>query len=316
MLFLPAAVSKQDQLHTLTRAASATPTSGSATGRFFFNAAFSTDDSGHGLAPLVEGEETAEKKSLPEPAYAVIHQGVLSRLTSWGQWKERHFVMDRVGIYWYRSSEAMQGAREQLLKGEAFSVFALRQLGLHVVWVMSLRLVRDPGSKNQMSLSSPTKIMKLRAHSTEAMEAWISAFDKLRHSLVLEFKAAPELQRELVRQTQANINHRHHTRSQSTSNFLGQSMMVAGNTAIVRSRAASASPIKPRVKPTFGATFLIGGGMDTLETPTSAPNNSIQRESEATDSSVLAPVDGSGDLLDGRPNSSVSASYMPLDADP
>jgi len=223
-----------------------------------------------------------------------------------------------VGIYWYRTTDAMVGARQQLLKGEAQTVFALRQLGLQVAWVMSLRLVRDPGVKNQMSLSSPTKIMKLRAPCTEAMEAWISAFEKLRSSLISEFKAAPNIQRELLRQqTQANIQHRHHNRSQSTSNansFVGQSMMVAGNTSIVRSRAASAVP--PRRKPTFGATFVIGGEMEPLpmERPSSAPSTSIQRESVATES-MLAPEPSAKALLDSRPDSSISANYMQLDSE-
>jgi len=150
------------------------------------------------------------------------------------------------------------------------------------------------------------------------MEAWISAFEKLKQSLILEFKAAPEIQRDLLlrSQLQANINHRHHSRSQSTSNFLGQSMMVAGNTAIVRSRAASAAPPpKPRTKPTFGATFVIGGEMDILRTPKSTAATSIKRESVATES-MLAPSDGAASLLDGRADSSISANYLPLDVEP
>lgn len=348
MLFVPAAVAKQDQLHTLTRAASATPTHGNSTSRrFFFSSVAESGDSSHNnssshnainssshnnkegnqnnLSPhsetnVITGIESDSHNTEQNPpaevsAYAVVHQGMLFRLTSWGQWKERYFVMDRVGIYWYRSSDAMQVAREQLMGGQANSLFALRQLGLQVAWVGALRLARDPGSKLQMSLNSPTKIMKLRAFSTESMEAWLSAFETLRQSLLSELKAAPEVQKELLRAQSQGSVHRQHSRSQSGSNFLGQSMMVAGNTAIVRTRAVSAlAPSRSQRGKPIGATFMIGDahGMGTLENQTAHTTTSIQRESVAAES-----VNFSGDryLLEGRPDSSVSANYSPLDGE-
>jgi hypothetical protein len=317
MLFIPTDLAKQDQLQTLTRAASASPTEGdgSSRRRFFFAMTDSSESNKSSTTKELDGStssvtSTPEQKTLTElpSAYAVVHQGVLSRLTSWGQWKERYFVMDRVGIYWYRSPEAMNTAREQLLGGQAATSFALKQLGLQVAWGVSLRLFRDRGSKNQMSLNSPTKIMKLRAPSAEALDAWLSAFDQLRQTLTSEFKAAPELQRELVRShSQANIHHRRAPRSNSTSHYLGQSMMVAGNSAIVRSRASSAVSPKTHAKTTFGATFVIGGDADSSNS--THPTNT--RESEAIES-----VHGTGScLLESRPDSSISANYQTLDTE-
>jgi len=339
MLFVQSAVVKQDKLQTLTRAASATPTNGNvASRRFFFNAV--NDLSDHSVTP--NDETPTEKK--PDAAvspYVVVHQGVLSRLTSWGQWKERYFVMDRVGIYWYRSAEAMQTAREQLLGGQGSSVFALQQLGLHVAWVVSLRLLRDPGAKNQMSLNSPTKIMKLRAPSAEAMEAWLTAFETLRESLMNELKAAPDVQKELLKEqaNQAQTSPHRHTRSLSaTSHFLGQSTMVVGNTAIVRTRAGTASSSRHGVK---GATFVIGGASSDLsergdiseriserrdisERGDISPRNNLQGDSseravvdhsmkkQSASESMLSKegLTGQAALLEPRTNSSVSVSLL------
>lgn len=220
--------------------------------------------------------------------------------------------MDRVGIYWYRSLAMMQGARSQLMKGEARSVFGLQQLGLKVVWVAGLKLVRDPGTRNQMSLSTPTKIMKLRAASGEAMEAWISAFDKLRESLAAEFQASSGIQRELIRSSTQRGQGPHHQRSRSTSNsFLGQSMMVTGNTTIVRTRSASAMPLK--AKPAvFGATFMIGVP-EVQESPEEGQGSQAQPQPPEPSASFAERNSEKGLLEPGRPESSVSASYLPLE---
>jgi len=197
--------------------------------------------------PWTAGEDFKGQHEVPP--HDIVRSGPLLRLTSWGKWKERYFVMDRVGIYWYHNDNTMRLAREDLARAPTTSLKHLVQHGLKIPWGLTLRLTADFRVINQMTLSSTNKVMKLRATSEEEMNGWIIAVDTLRLAKDSDLKQKRPVE---LRETRDALMPPSNQLPRRLSDLpLGRAMLVAGNTAIVRTRSASEQirPFSPKSDP-------------------------------------------------------------------